>query len=95
MKEFSKQNNGYNYLLTVIDCLSRSAWKEILSKKTGLEVTKAFAKIFLMGRQPLKLQTDDGKEFYNQQVKHSLDRNKITHFSTYCDNGSCYCRTFQ
>ena len=39
MKEFSKYNKGYNYLLNVIDIFSKYAWSIPLKTKTGLEVT--------------------------------------------------------
>ena len=34
------------------------------------------------GRKPIKLQTDDGKEFYNKTFQQLLNHYKIHHFST-------------
>ena len=45
MKEFSKDNKNYNYLLNVIDIFSKYAWSIPLKTKTALEVTKAFSNI--------------------------------------------------
>ena len=38
----SKANNGYNYILTVIDVLSKHAWVESLKKQSGENMVKAF-----------------------------------------------------
>ena len=71
MREFAEMNKGYNYMLTVIDCFSRSAWIKPLKTKTGVETSKAFEDIFIQieGRIPEKIHFDDGKEFYNKNVK--------------------------
>src|SRR5271163_2069010 len=67
MQLYSKENEGYNYMLTVIDCFSRFAFAKILKNKSG-EVKNAFQSIF-NERIPKKIQTDQGTEFYNPQVK--------------------------
>lgn len=68
MQEFKRQNQGYRYLLTVIDVFSKFAFVKPLKNKTGDEVSKAFASIF-RNRSPQSLRTDRGKEFLNSQVK--------------------------
>ena len=94
MKEFSNVNDGYNYLLTVIDCLSKFAWVEPLMKKTGLETSKSFQKIFESGRIPFKIQSDDGKEFFNHYIKDLFDSKNIKHFSTYSDKKAAIVERF-
>ena len=64
MKEFSKDNKNYNYLLNVIDIFSKYAWSIPLKTKTASEVTKAFESI-LTKSQHKKLWIDQGSEFYN------------------------------
>ena len=44
LQAIAKENSGYNYILTVIDILSRYAFAEPLKRKTGKEVTAAFKK---------------------------------------------------
>jgi len=83
MREFSEANKGFNYVLCVIDCFSKFAWIEPLKTKTGLETRKAFEKIFEKGRIPTKLQVDEGREFYNDNVKQLLDEHKIQFFSSH------------
>lgn len=70
------------YLLCAVDVFSKYAWVEPVKNKTGMTVAGALAKILLGGRHPKKLQTDDGKEFYNSWVKKVCDVSKIRHFST-------------
>ena len=45
-------------------------------------MVKAFTSIFREGRQLQRLQTDDGKEFYNSKVQTYLSKEKVHHFST-------------
>ena len=80
----AKSNRGYRYLLTVVDVLSKYAWVEPVKTKTGKDVTAAFEKILKRsdGRTPRRLQTDDGKEFYNKTFPALMKRKDIRHFST-------------
>jgi transposase InsO family protein len=81
MREFSKENDGYNYLLTVIDCFSKYAWAIPIRNKTAEEIIKSFDNIF-KERKPLKLQTDKGKEFINKKFQSFLKEHNIIWFST-------------
>ena len=83
MREFSDSNAGNNYILCVIDCFSKFAWCVQLKTKTGAEVKAAFENIFNQGRVPDKIQFDEGKEFYNAQVKSLLNDKSIEFFSTH------------
>ncbi|VDH97045.1 Hypothetical predicted protein [Mytilus galloprovincialis] len=46
LKQFSKENENFKYVLVVVDCFSRYLWLQPLKNKTGDEVTSAFKKIF-------------------------------------------------
>lgn len=50
-------------MLVVIDAFSKYAWAQPIKKKTGKEVTEAFARILkeALGRKPQKLEIDAGK----------------------------------
>ena len=67
MRAFSKDNNGINYLLTVID-IFKLVWIFPLKRKTGQEVANAFSRI-LQERRPSKMWVDEGREFYNKDVQ--------------------------
>src|SRR5271157_2566493 len=85
MREFSKSNNDYNYMLTVIDCFTRYAWVEPLKTKTGLETAEAFNSIFKTGHIPLKIHFDEGKEFIIKMLRNyskAITLNILVHFLT-------------
>ena len=67
-------NNGYRYILTVIDLFSRYAWAKPIKDKTGKEVKHAFQEILALGRKCERLQTDEGREFDNRHVQRLLNR---------------------
>ena len=83
VQKLKKHNKGVNYLLTVIDVFSKYAWILPLKQKTGPLTAKALATLFKTSkRTPQKLQTDDGKEFYNKHVTAVLKDHNVHHFST-------------
>lgn len=82
MNLIQRQNNNYRYILTCIDILSRYAWARPLKTKQGVEVANAIEDIFnTSGRIPKRIQTDQGKEFYNAAVKKLLEEHNIELFS--------------
>ena len=86
LDKLSKFNKGFRYILTLIDVLSRFAFALPLKRKQGVLVVAALKKIFRTSkRKPKKLQTDEGTEFYNAQVKKYLKGQKIIHFSSMSD----------
>ena len=68
MTALSKDNDGVNFLLLVIDTFSKYGWIVPLKNKKGETVAKALKNIF-KERKPEKLWTDKGREFYNKDVK--------------------------
>lgn len=84
MRPYAKDNNGYNYLLTVIDCFSKKAWAAPVKDKTGEQVTKAMETILYSMPQSVKnLQTDEGKEFFNKQFDSLMKKFNINHYHTF------------
>ena len=73
MSALSKDNNGVNFLLLVIDTFSKYGWIVPLENKKGETVAEALKNIFKEGRRPEKLWTDKGREFYNKDVKELLE----------------------
>ena len=74
-------NQGYRYILTVIDIFSRYAWARPLKSKQGEVVATAFKDIFREGRIPHRVQTDQGKEFENRHVRTLFREHNIELFS--------------
>ena len=73
MTALSEDNDGYRFLLLVIDTFSKYGWIIPLKDKKGETVAKAFKLIFKEGRRPEKLWTDKGREFYNQNIKDLIE----------------------
>ncbi|KAJ8910815.1 hypothetical protein NQ315_003689 [Exocentrus adspersus] len=75
---YSKENNGYKYVLIVINCFSKFVWTEPLINKSAQEVANAMNKILQRSKKiPKNLQTDmdDIVDKYNNTV-HSTTRMK-------------------
>lgn len=84
MHAFSDENNGYNYILTIIDGFSKYAWAVPLKNKRGLTVTESMINIFRnSNRIPKNLQTDMGNEFYNKSFTTLMTKHEINHYSSY------------
>ncbi len=88
MGNIAAYNDGFRYLLTVIDCFSKKADAEPVKDKSGQSVSGCFEKILerSKGRKPQQLETDQGKEFWNKTFKNLCSQNNINHFSTYSIN---------
>jgi transposase InsO family protein len=78
-----KNENGYHYILTVVDLWSKFAWGIPLKAKDGRTVKSALEQIINdSNRSPQLLWTDKGKEFYNSTFKSYLNENGIKLYST-------------
>lgn len=93
------ENNGFKFILTVIDVLSRHAWAEPLKNKSANETARGFAEIIKRsGRICVKLHTDNG----DYKIKHinffTMSTNikiNITHrkCTCFCREGVLQCKT--
>ena len=71
--DLSAQNNGFRYILTCCDTLSRYLWAELLKDKKAVTVELALKKIFTsLTEKPQRLLTDKGLEFTNKTVQNML-----------------------
>ena len=82
-KALANYNHRRRYILTVIDCFSRKAAAVPLRFKSAEPVQKALEKAFERLGYPKKLQTDQGSEFFNKEVKDFLRRHNVAHFFTH------------
>lgn len=84
MIPYEKTNNGYKYILTIIDVFSRFAFSKALKDKKAQTVATAFEEIFVHDRRvPKLIQSDAGKEFYNKIFSSLMQKYEIKHFSSY------------
>jgi hypothetical protein len=78
MQALKVKNRGYNYILTVIDVLSKFAWAEPLKMKKPENVVEAFRKILKeSNRKPDRLFTDRGLEFLGRPFREFLEEEGI------------------
>ena len=67
MQLISKFNEGFRFLLCVIDICYKYAWVVPLKHKKGVSIVNAFQSIFKKSnRKPNKMWVDNGGEFYNR-----------------------------
>ena len=69
-------------MLMIMDLFTRQAWAFPLKSKSGREVASIF-RPFFQQHQTQRLQCDEGKEFYNKDVKEVLADYGIELFSIY------------
>lgn len=84
MIPYFKENGGYKYILVAINCFSKFVWASPLKDKSAIQVVRATEKI-LKEETPLNIQTDMGKEFYNNEFKKLMKKYSINHYSAYSE----------
>jgi len=89
MQKLKKENDGYAYILTCIDVLSKYAWAIPVHTKRPTDVLVAFKEILKDGRKPWKLMTDKGTEFLGREFQKYLYENDIQHFTSQNDDIKC------
>ena len=82
LSSLQKMNDGYRYLLCVIDVFSKYAWVVPVKNKQGSTMIQAWDNILKQGRHPLQLQTDKGTEFLNKDFQQHLKKLDIHFFTT-------------
>ena len=81
----ARYNNGYRYVLVVIDIFSRYVQAEPVKKKDGLSVLEAMKQILDSDQFTgiNRLNSDNGKEFYNKNVQSYLKGKQIKLYSVH------------
>ena len=81
VQDVAKENDGVNYLLVVIDVLSKYVWVRPMKNKTASSLLEAFDSILSEGRKPEKLRTDKGTEFLNESFQQYLRKKGIQFYT--------------
>jgi hypothetical protein len=76
MREMADENQGFSYILNVIDVFSKYLWSVPLKNKTGKAVVDGLKTIF-NGKYPKYFQSDLGLEFFNSNVGKYLKKNNV------------------
>lgn len=82
VKSFTKDNDGYAYILLAIDVFSRFIRTFPLKTTQAKETAAALNSLFGEGAKPKKLRTDKGVEYRNKVVDRLLKEEGVEHFVT-------------
>jgi transposase InsO family protein len=96
IQNFSKYNDGYRYLLSVIDVFSKFLHIVTLGTKTGTAVASVFRSILAKysHRRPIWVRTDRGKGVLNRSFQDMLKKERIQFQSESTPEFEMfYCRT--
>ena len=86
MRNLSKENNGFKWILVIIDAFSKYGWAVSMKDKAAKTVFDSFTSVIQKSnRQPQKIHCDKGSEFYNKLFDKFLADNKIIRYSTYSE----------
>ncbi|KAL4132863.1 hypothetical protein QTP88_009944 [Uroleucon formosanum] len=99
MRNYSDENDGYCYIITVIDTFSTFSWAFELKNKDGISVSKAFEKIIERAKSekhqaPKLLHVDKGLEFKNKHFKKVLEKYNISMYHTQNEEKSAIIEQF-
>ena len=96
LKDYGPENNrGYRYVLVVIDNFSKYGWTVPLKNKNAQTIKDSFENILISSkRKPNLIETDHGREFYNNIFQDFLNKNNIKLYSRNSSFGSVFAERF-
>lgn len=94
VESFQEENDGFEYILCVIDVFSRFAWVRPLQTSQADDVCDRFEEILEQGRKPKRIRTDRGPEFTSHTFAELMVQEKINHFTTYNEKQANYVERF-
>ena len=96
LKDCGPENNrGYRYVLVVIDNFSKFGWTVPLKNKNAQTIKDSFENILISSkRSPNLIETDRGKEFYNNIFQDFLNKNNIKLYSRNSSDGAVFAERF-
>ena len=96
LKDYGPENNrGYRYVLVTIDNFSKFGWTIPLKNKNAQTIKDSFENILINSkRSPNLVETDRGKEFYNNIFQDFLNKNNIKLYSRNTSLGAVFAERF-
>lgn len=82
---YATENNGFKYILIVINCFSKYLWAFPLKTKTGKEVAESLEMVFKESSPPKLFQTDQGTEFLSKNCQQLFKKYNIKHYFTFSE----------
>ena len=96
LNDYGPENNkGYRYVLVIIDNFSKFGWTVPLKNENAQTIKYSFENILIKSkRKPNLIETDRGKEFYNNIFQDFLNKNDIKHYSRNSSYGAVFAERF-
>ena len=96
LKDYGSENNrGYRYVLVIIDNFSKYGWTIPLKNKNAQSIKGSFENILISSkRKPNLIESDRGKEFYNNIFQDFLNKNNIKLYSRTTSIGAVFAERF-
>ena len=96
LKDYGPENNrGYRYVLVIIDNFSKFGWTIPLKNKNAQTIKDSFENILMNSkRKPNLIESDRGKEFYNNIFQDFLIKNNIKLYSRNTSIGAVFAERF-
>ena len=96
LKDYGPENNrGYRYVLVTIDNFSKFGWTIPIKSKHAMTIKDSFENILISSkRKPNLIETDRGKEFYNNIFQDFLNKNNIKLYSRKTSLGAVFAERF-
>ena len=96
LKDYGPENNrGYRYVLVAVDNFSKFGWTVPLKNKNAQTIKDSFENILISSkRKPTLIETDRGKEFYNNIIQDFLNKNNIQLYSRNSSVGAVFAKRF-
>ena len=96
LKDYGPENNrGYRYVLVIIDNFSKFGSTTPIKNKNAQTIKDSFENILLGSkRKPDLIESDRGKEFYNNIFQDFLNKNNIKLYSRNTSYGAVFAERF-
>ena len=96
LKDYGPKNNrGYRYVLVTIDNFSKFGWTIPLKNKNAQTIKDSFENILTNSkRKPNLIESDRGREFYNNIFQDFLNKNNIKLYSRNSSYGAVFAERF-
>ena len=96
LKDYGPENNrGYRYILVIIDNFSKYGWTIPLKNKNAQTIKDSFENILISSKgKPNLIESDRGKEFYNNIFQDFLNKNDIKLYSRNSSYGAVFAERF-
>ena len=90
----SKNNRGYRYVLVIKDNFSNFGWTVPLESKNAQTIKDSFENIIIISKKPGLIESDRGKEFFNNIFQDFLNKKRMKIPSRSSSYGAIFAERF-